>query len=153
MNPVQRVVATPAALALIAQLQARHGAIFFYQSHGCCDGSTPMCFAPGEMSLGSGDVLYATLGADSVATALAGAPAGAGTGSGTAAGATPSRGVPYWADRRQAAYLQGSQILLDVGQGSLGTFSLEDGMGLHFKASTRLWNDAESAWLAAHPLG
>lgn len=159
MNPVQRVVATPAALALIAQLQARHGAIFFYQSHGCCDGSTPMCFAPGEMSLGSGDVLYATLGADSVAPAGAGSGAGVssavgtGTGASTPAGATPARGVPYWADRRQAAYLQGSQILLDVGQGSLGTFSLEDGMGLHFKASTRLWNDAESAWLAAHPLG
>ena len=129
MNPVQRVVAAPAALQLIEQLQARHGAIFFYQSHGCCDGSTPMCFAPGEMSLGSGDVQYATLGA------------------------TPERGVPYWADRRQAEYLQGSQILLDVGQGSLGTFSLEDAMGLHFKANTRLWNDEESAWLAAHPLG
>lgn len=155
MNPVQRVVATPDALALIAQLQARHGAIFFYQSHGCCDGSTPMCFAPGEMSLGSGDVLYATLGADSVAPVGAGASSGAGTGAGPGkqAGATPARGVPYWADRRQAAYLQGSQILLDVGQGSLGTFSLEDGMGLHFKASTRLWNDEESAWLAAHPLG
>lgn len=123
--PVHRVVATPEAQALIARLKDRHGAIFFYQSHGCCDGSTPMCFAPGEMQTGAGDLHYATLPGE----------------------------VPFWADRRQSEYLQGSQIILDVGQGSLGTFSLEDAEGLHFKARTRLWDDAESAWLAAHPLG
>ena len=112
------------ALALLERLQAQHGAIFFYQSHGCCDGSTPMCFAPGEMQVGQGDLLYGHVG----------------------------NGIPYWADRRQAEYLQGTQIVLDVGQGSLGTFSLEDAEGLHFKAKPRLWNDEEAAWLAAHPL-
>ena len=60
--------------------------------------------------------------------------------------------MPYYAGRTQADYMQGTQVILDVGQGSLGTFSLEDAEGLHFKARTRSWNDEESAWLAAHPL-
>jgi uncharacterized protein (DUF779 family) len=123
MDPVQRVTATEAALALIERLRQRHGAIFFYQSHGCCDGSTPMCFGPGEMSLNADDLLFGEVG-----------------------------GVPYHAGRTQASYLQGTQLILDLGQGSLGTFSLEDAEGLHFKARTRLWSDEESAWLAAHPL-
>jgi uncharacterized protein (DUF779 family) len=123
MEPVPRVVATEAALAVIARLRAQHGEVFFYQSHGCCDGSTPMCFAPGEMGLTSSDLQFGEVG-----------------------------GVPYYAGRTQADYMQGTQVILDVGQGSLGTFSLEDADGLHFKARTRLWNDEESAWLAAHPL-
>ena len=36
---VERVVATPEALALIAQLQAQYGELMFHQSGGCCDGS------------------------------------------------------------------------------------------------------------------
>lgn len=123
MNAVQRVVATEAALAVIARLRERHGAIFFYQSHGCCDGSTPMCFAPGELGLTSSDLQFGEVG-----------------------------GVPFYAGRTQADYLQGTQLILDVGSGSLGTFSLEDAEGLHFRARTRLWTDDESAWLQAHPL-
>ncbi|HNI76526.1 MAG TPA: DUF779 domain-containing protein, partial [Giesbergeria sp.] len=42
---VERVVATPQALALIERLREQHGArLMFYQSHGCCDGSSPMCY-------------------------------------------------------------------------------------------------------------
>ncbi len=123
MQSVARVVATPEALALIERLKADHGEIFFYQSHGCCDGSTPMCFAPGEMPLRQDDLKYAELA-----------------------------GVPYYVGRQQAEYLQGTQLILDVGRGSLGTFSLEESHGLHFKSQTRLWNDEESAWLAAHPI-
>ena len=37
-----RVLATPAALELIALLQKKHGEIFFHQSGGCCDGSAPI---------------------------------------------------------------------------------------------------------------
>lgn len=124
MADVQRVVATDAAMALIALLRTRHGEIFFYQSHGCCDGSTPMCFAQGELALTHSDLQFGEVG-----------------------------GVPFYAGRTQADYLQGTQLILDVGVGSLGSFSLEDAEGLHFRARTRLWTDEESAWLAAHPLG
>jgi len=123
MEAVQRVVATPAAQALITRMQAQYGAIYFYQSHGCCDGSTPMLYAPGEFPLTAADIQFGDVG-----------------------------GVPFYAGRTQAEYMQGTQVILDVGQGSLGTFSIEDAEGLHFKVRTRLWNDEESAWLADHPL-
>jgi len=123
MDDVQRVVATEAALALIEHLRCQHSEMFFYQSHGCCDGSTPMLFAPGDMPLGADDVLFGTVG-----------------------------GVPFYAGRTQAEYMQGTQLTLDVGQGSLGTFSLENAEGVYFKTATRLWTAEELAWLAAHPL-
>lgn len=123
LDIVERVVATPAAEAVIRRLREQHGEVFFYQSHGCCDGSTPMCFKAGEMTLSATDVKMGELA-----------------------------GVPFFVGRTQLEYMQGTQTLLDVGQGSLGTFSLEDADGVHFKASTRLWNDEESAWLAQHPL-
>ena len=40
---VERVIATPAARALIGRLRDRHGELLFHQSGGCCDGSAPMC--------------------------------------------------------------------------------------------------------------
>lgn len=122
--PVERVTATPAALALIETLRQRHGPdLMFYQSHGCCDGSTPMCLKTGELSLGVGDVCMGQVG-----------------------------GVPFHAARAQFEYLQGGQVVLDARPGGLGTFSLEDGENMHFAATQRLWTDAEWAWLQAHPL-
>ena len=61
-------------------------------------------------------------------------------------------GIPFYAGRTQFDYMQGTQTILDVGRGSLGTFSLEEDEGLHFTARTRLWTDEEWAWLEAHPL-
>lgn len=116
LNKVDRVVATPAAQALLERLRAKHGDVFLYQSHGCCDGSTPMCFKPGEMPLSADDVRMADLD-----------------------------GVPFYAGRAQFEYMQGTQTILDVGKGTLGSFSLEEEEGLHFKASTRLWSDEASA--------
>jgi len=110
-----RVVATPAALILIDRLQQGHGQLMFVLSHGCCDGSTPMCLVQGEMQLGSGDVKFGEVG-----------------------------GVPFHISLSQVDYLQGSQLTLDVAPGSLGSFSLEDAEGLHFVTRSRLWSDAES---------
>ncbi|MEM7237020.1 MAG: DUF779 domain-containing protein, partial [Pseudomonadota bacterium] len=55
-DPLARVTATEAALALIAEIRARHGEIMFHQSGGCCDGSSPMCYPKGEFPLGRKDV-------------------------------------------------------------------------------------------------
>jgi uncharacterized protein len=120
---VDRVIATEAAAALIADLRQRHGTLMFYLSHGCCDGSTPMCFLPGDMALTASDVQLGEVA-----------------------------GVPFHTGRPQLEYLQGTQLILDVVPGSLGTFSLEDADGHHFVTRSWLWNDEESAWLAAHPL-
>ena len=44
MTTIPRVLATDAALELIAKLKAKHGPLMFHQSGGCCDGSSPMCY-------------------------------------------------------------------------------------------------------------
>jgi uncharacterized protein (DUF779 family) len=111
---IQRVIATEAALALVRRLQQEHGTLLFYQSHGCCDGSTPMLFVQGEMGLGADDVQLGEVA-----------------------------GVPFHASRMQLDYLAGSQLTLDVAPGSLGTFSLEDADGVHFVTRSRLWTDEE----------
>jgi uncharacterized protein (DUF779 family) len=51
-----RIVATPAAEALLDELKARHGDLMFHQSGGCCEGSAPMCLKQGEFLVGSSDV-------------------------------------------------------------------------------------------------
>ena len=115
-----RVVATAAALILIDRLQQRHGSLMFVLSHGCCDGSTPMCLKQGEMQLGADDLKFGDVA-----------------------------GLPFHISRSQLDYLQGTQLTLDVAPGSQGSFSLEDGEGLHFVTRSRLWSDEESAMLPA----
>ncbi|MFT3664935.1 DUF779 domain-containing protein [Piscinibacter sp.] len=123
MEPLPRVRTTAAARALVEQLRARHGAILFYQSHGCCAGSAPMCFAEAELALGPGDRLLGRLDG-------------------------ASDGVPVYASEAQCEYLAGLAMTLDVAPGDSGSFGLEDGSGQHFTAQMRLWTDDEVGRLA-----
>ena len=116
----QRVAATPAALALIAQLQAQHGALMFHQSGGCCDGSAPMCFAQGDFPLGDADVQLGEIG-----------------------------GCPFHMSRSQFEYWQHTHLTIDVVPGRGGMFSLEGPTGLRFLTRSRLFEDAEWEQLAA----
>ena len=50
------VTVTPAAREAIMRLQATHGALAFFQSGGCCDGSLPICLADGELAPGPDDL-------------------------------------------------------------------------------------------------
>jgi uncharacterized protein (DUF779 family) len=61
-NPPQQVLTTPAAVALMEKLRAKHGPLMFHQSGGCCDGSSPMCYPLGDFMTGDSDVLLATIG-------------------------------------------------------------------------------------------
>jgi len=117
---IERVAATPAARALIAQLRSQHGELLFYQSHGCCAGSAPMCFAVHELKLNADDRLLGSVD-----------------------------GVPVYASSVQCDYLAGLQMTLDVAPGNSGSFGLEDGSGQHFVAHFRLWTDDEVPRLAA----
>ncbi|MGM9482681.1 DUF779 domain-containing protein [Roseateles sp. NT4] len=119
-TPIPRVQATAAAQALIEQLRGQHGELLFYQSHGCCAGSAPMCFTVSELKLGADDQRL-----------------------GEAAG------VPVYASQSQCDYLAGLQMTLDVAPGNSGSFGLEDGSGQHFVAHFRLWTDEEVPRLAA----
>lgn len=61
-DPVPEIVATQAALAELERLRAEHGPLMLFQSGGCCDGSSPMCFPEGELLLGPNDLLLGEVG-------------------------------------------------------------------------------------------
>jgi uncharacterized protein len=116
---IPRVIATAAALDLIAALEREHGAILFHQSGGCCDGSSPMCYPRGEFLIGDGDVLLGAIG-----------------------------GAPFYISRPQFEYWKHTQLIIDVVPGRGGMFSLENGRDLRFLTRSRLFNDGEYAALA-----
>ncbi|MDR7269855.1 uncharacterized protein (DUF779 family) [Pelomonas saccharophila] len=119
-DPIPRVQVTAAAQALVEQLRGQHGELLFYQSHGCCAGSAPMCFAVHELKLNADDRRLGEVD-----------------------------GVPVYASAAQCDYLVGLQMTLDVAPGNSGSFGLEDGSGQHFVAHFRLWTDEEVPRLAA----
>jgi hypothetical protein len=45
----KKVIATPEALQLLAEIVAGHGPVLFDQSGGCCDDSSPMCYRPATL--------------------------------------------------------------------------------------------------------
>ena len=114
-----RLDATPAALGLIATLQAQHGDLMFHQSGGCCDGSAPMCFPAGEFKVGAADVLLGHI-AD----------------------------CPFYMSAAQFEYWQHTHLTLDVTPGRGASFSLEIPEGVRFIIRSRLFNDAELKDLA-----
>lgn len=114
----KRVVATAMALQLIADLQAEHGPVMFYQSGGCCEGSAPMCFPEGEMRIGSRDVRLGEIG-----------------------------GAPFYMSAQQFAYWKHTQLEIDVVPGFGAAFSLEGPGGLQFLTRSHIFTDAEIAAL------
>lgn len=112
---VDRVVATPAALALIASMQAKYGLeLMFHQSGGCCDNSAANCYLAGDLTIGAQDVHLGDVG-----------------------------GVPFYIGAAQYEYWKHTQIILDVIDGHGGTFSLEGSSGKAFHTRSRLFTDAE----------
>lgn len=122
MPKVLRVIATPEALAVIERLQILHGALMFYQSSGCCDGSSPMCLVEGELLLSPADICLGEIG-----------------------------GVGFHMSPSQFAYWQNAQLTVDVVLGHGDSFSLESALGLSFVTRSRLFTDNEAAVLASLP--
>lgn len=116
---VERVIATPAALALIAELQAEHGPVMFHQSGGCCDNSAANCYLPTDLTIGAQDVLLGPVG-----------------------------GAPFYIGKSQYEYWKHTQLILDVIDGQGGTFSLEGSTGKAFHTRSRLFSDEEWADIA-----
>ena len=117
---IERLSGTSEACRLIETLRAQHGDVYFYLSHGCCDGTAPMCLAPGEMPLGADDVLVGSVS-----------------------------GAAFWMGREQRDYLANLHMTLDVAPGQSGNYSLEDGSGQRFVLRLRLWSEDEVRALAA----
>ena len=114
----QQVLATDAALNLMAKLFAKHGELMFHQSGGCCDGSSPMCYPRGEFLVGDQDVLIGTLA-----------------------------GTPFYMGRSQFEYWKHTQLILDVVPGRGGMFSLEGPEGVRFLIRSRVFTDNEISQL------
>ena len=115
---VERVVATDAALELIASLRERHGPVMFHQSGGCCDGSSPMCYPDGDLIIGNQDILLGEIG-DS----------------------------PFYMHKSQYDYWKHTQIIIDVVDGRGGMFSLEGVEGKRFLSRSRAFTAEEVAEL------
>ncbi|HEY4066356.1 MAG TPA: DUF779 domain-containing protein [Burkholderiaceae bacterium] len=119
-DEVLRVTATDAALALIAELRAKHGPLMFHQSGGCCDGSAPMCYPAGDFIVGDYDRLLGHIGE-----------------------------APFYISGPQFEYWQHTHLIIDVVPGRGGMFSLEGPTGRRFLTRSRLYSDAEWASLEA----
>ena len=104
----QQVLATDLAVHLIRVLREKHGVLMFHQSGGCCDGSVPLCFRLGEFRVGSRDVLLGMV-----------------------------EETPFYVGHSQAEYLTRTQLVLDVVEGSLDSFSLEAGTGVRFLSRSK----------------
>ncbi len=117
---VDKVVATPAALELVAQLQAQYGPeLMFHQSGGCCDNSAANCLLPGEITMGASDVYLGDIG-----------------------------GCPFYIGKGQYETWKHTQLIIDVIEGSGGTFSLEGATGKAFHTRSRVFTPEEQAALS-----
>ncbi|MES2153052.1 MAG: DUF779 domain-containing protein [Pseudomonadota bacterium] len=121
-HALARVVATDAALAMIAELRQRHGPLMFFQSGGCCDGSAPMCYQAGEFNLSDTDVYLGNFD-----------------------------GTPFYMGLEQFEYWAHTQLIIDVVVGNGGMFSLDNGTGRRFLTRSRLFSDEELRLLNATP--
>ncbi|WP_206240560.1 DUF779 domain-containing protein [Novosphingobium terrae] len=126
MDTPPRILSTQEADALIARLEARHGALMFHQSGGCCDGSAPMCFPKGEFRVGAQDVLLGEIAANSL-----------------------EGGVQVWIGAAQFEYWRHTQVTIDVVPGRGSGMSLEAPEGLRFIVRSRIFTDEEVALLEA----
>lgn len=98
-----QVKATPAALALLAEIIADHGPVLFHQSGGCCDGSSPMCYAQGDFRIGERDVRMGEIG-----------------------------GMPFYISASQYETWKHTLLTIDVVPGRGGMFSLDNGRERRF---------------------
>src|ERR1700684_2563857 len=119
----ERVAATPAALELIAKLEAMHGPVMFHQSGGCCDGSSPMCYPRGEFRTGQSDVKLGEIG-----------------------------GAPFYMSAAQFEYWKHTHLTIDVVPGRGSGFSLEAPESVRFLNRRRLFTDGAAEGLAQTPV-
>jgi len=111
---VERVIATDAAIELIEQLKAEHGELMFHQSGGCCDNSAANCYLPTDLTIGPYDVLLGHVSS-----------------------------VPFYISQSQYESWKHTQLILDVIDGSGGTFSLEGNTGKAFHTRSRVFTENE----------
>lgn len=121
---IPRVKVTDAAKRIIGEIRARHGKLMFHQSGGCCDGSSPMCYADGDFLVGSADVWLGLID-----------------------------GCDFWIARDQFEFFKHTELTIDVTPGRGASFSLEIPMGVRFVTKSRVFTFEESNNLTETRLG
>lgn len=111
---LSRVDTTEAANIIIDKLRREHGELMFHQSGGCCDGSSPMCFAKGDFLIGSSDVWLGQV-----------------------------HGCDFYMSEDQFEYWKHTHLTIDVTPGRGASFSLEIPLGLRFYIRSRLFEMKE----------
>ena len=101
------VAATPAALEVINRLGAAHGPLMFFQSGGCCEGSSPLCLKQGELPLGPQDRCLGEIA-----------------------------GAPFYIDAELYERWGRPRLTVEVSPGAADGFSLEGLEGVHFVTLT-----------------
>ena len=120
---VEKVIATPAAVELIAFLKTKHGPeLMFHQSGGCCDNSAANCYLPGEITMGAGDVFLGKIG-----------------------------DADFYISTTQYETWKHTQLIIDVIEGHGGTFSLEGPEGKAFHTRSRVFTPEEMMTLGLTP--
>lgn len=109
-----RVVATEEALSLLESIKNIHGAILFYQSGGCCDGSAPMCCREGDFILGDADLYLGSIG-----------------------------NTPFYMHKSQYEYWKHTQLIIDAIEGRGAEFSLDSVESRHFITRSRVFTKEE----------
>jgi len=111
-----RVDITEEAISIIDKLKERYGELMFYQSGGCCDGSSPMCLEKGDLLLNENDVWLGTV-----------------------------HGCEFFMSKDQFEYWKHTHLTVDVTKGRGSSFSLEIPLGLRFIIKSRLFREDELA--------
>lgn len=124
MKNISRVKVTDEAKKVIGELRAQHGALMFHQSGGCCDGSSPMCYADGDFLVGSADVWLGEID-----------------------------GCDFYMAKDQFEFFKHTELTIDVTPGRGASFSLEIPMGVRFMTKSRIFSMDESNNLIATRLG
>jgi len=115
MKNIPRVLVTDGAKKVISELRAKHGALMFHQSGGCCDGSSPMCYADGDFLVGSSDVWLGAID-----------------------------GCDFYMARDQFEFWKHTELTIDVTPGRGASFSIEIPLGVRFVTKSRVFSLEES---------
>lgn len=118
-DPAPKIVATEAALAAVGRLRAEHGPLMFFQSGGCCDGSSPMCYPLGDFLTGDADVHLGDLEVEGLDV------------------------IPFWMSVSQYEYWKHTHLTVDVVRGRGSGFSVEAPEGVRFLIRSRLMSEDE----------
>ena len=115
MKEIPRVLVTDEAKKVIAELRAKNGKLMFHQSGGCCDGSSPMCYADGDFLVGSADVWLGQID-----------------------------GCDFYMAKDQFEFWQHTELTIDITPGRGASFSIEIPLGVRFVTKSRVFLLEES---------